>query len=173
MATAMTNDEYYRRLRVRMTYEVMGQALAAGVVTFSGAPVPGYPPGYQDPDWDGTTEGFQTVIDARSAALADSMSGVLSPSMAFAWDEAPPAVTPATRPVTLAAAAIAGDSHIWVTELLPAACGHVMIGDDILGERHLLDLSMIRSHDGPGRHAVWLETTLSQPWPTGTRITVG
>jgi hypothetical protein len=92
---------------------------------------------------------------------------------------APPSTPPPTPPDsgTLAAAAHPGDSHIWVTELLPLTCEQVTISGlnsethHADSEKHRLDLSMARAHDGPARHAVWLETTLRRTWQVGARVT--
>jgi hypothetical protein len=197
-----TVDEHLRRWllerqRERAADEIPQRAAEAGMIP--GGPVPGYPPGYRDPDWDGTEEGFQVVVQARADALATTMSAFLPDNLEFACatgilqrifggdpeQPGPPyahvydptaADRPADRqtvtapePMTLAAAAADGDSHVWLSDPLPATCDQVTIGS----EAHHLDQSMIRSHDGPGRHAVWLETTLRRPWPFGTEVTAG
>jgi hypothetical protein len=72
-------------------------------------------------------------------------------------------------PDTLAATAHIGDSHIWVTAPLPAACRLVTIGAFDC-ETHRLDQGMHRAHDA-GRHAVWLETPLRGSWPAGSKVT--
>ena len=54
---------------------------------------PGYPAGYADPPWDGTTAGFRDVVlPARTAALADSFTAHLAShgfaDLRFEWQSA-------------------------------------------------------------------------------------
>jgi hypothetical protein len=195
-------EGYYRWLRERTTTEIIRQATAAGIATMiHSGPVPGYPPGYRDPDWGGTETGFRAVVEVRADALAATASSLLPSGLEFSWGEIDTARAGAERPgaphthvypweevfaaeptagerpapgrggLTLTAVAFAGDSHIWVSEPLPATCAQVTIGG-YDNETHPLDQTMIQGQDGPGRDAVWLETTLRRTWPTGTTIAV-
>lgn len=94
------------------------------------------------------------------------------PRQFFTVGEGQPAAAPPGQSTMLAASAARGDSHIWLNTIPPPVCELMTIGVED-GETHRLDLSMAWSHDGPGRHAVWLETTLRGTWPTGTEVTAG
>ena len=53
----------------------------------------GYPDGYADPPWDGTTAGFRDVVlPARTAALADAFTAHLAfhgfADLRFEWEHA-------------------------------------------------------------------------------------